>query len=137
MYNIQLYKKGNIEAIADAAEVFYKSQGSHDSRGNVKDAILGSQFIAVALEGDEIVGAAKVVGDGVRFSTIVDLVVDNDYRGKGIGTEIIQTLAKACNTFHINLYTDPNDPGLTNFYKKAGFELVEGVQDFEWPKKNV
>jgi len=134
MHNIKLYTKEDIQTIADKAELFYISQGSHDSRGNIKNAILGAQIISLAFIGDDIVGAAKVVGDGVRFSTIVDLVVGKQYRGQGVGTDLVQSLAKSCDTFHVNLYTDPNDPGLTDFYKKAGFELVEGVYDFEWPK---
>jgi len=66
---------------------------------------------------------------------IVDLIVSKEYRGQGIGTEIVQTLAKSSDASHINLYSDPKDTGLMEFYKKAGFEFVEGQFAFKWPGK--
>lgn len=133
---VKMLKGKDIEQIVDEAEAFYRDCGYEDGWGAIRKAILGSEMVALAYDGGRVIGAGKMIGDGSRFSVIVDLVVDKEYRAKGIGTEIVQTLAKASTASHINLYSDPKDPGLMDFYRKAGFEYIEGQFAFKWSRNS-
>lgn len=129
---VKIFRKDEIPDIADQAVVFYKRFFDFE---NIKTAFLNSQSFAIAYDSDKIIGIARTIGDGARFTLIVGLVVDPEYRRKGVGTKLIQLLAKNAGTFHINLTTDPNDEGLEDFYEKAGFKLSEGELVFEWLQK--
>lgn len=47
---------------------------------------------AVALDGERAIGMGRVVGDGVLYFYIQDVVVDPDYQGRGIGQRIVEAL---------------------------------------------
>jgi ribosomal protein S18 acetylase RimI-like enzyme len=98
--------------------------------------IPASQLFALAYIKGEFAGFGRTVGDGVRFSYIVDLNVRKRYQHQGIGTKLVQTLAKNSNSIFVELTNDPQFPWLEDFYKKAGFKLSEGEHVFEWPQKN-
>lgn len=51
-----------------------------------------SLFGAVAVEGDRVIGMGRVVGDGVLYFYIQDVVVDPAYQGRGIGQMIVEAL---------------------------------------------
>lgn len=131
---VQYYKMAEIRKIAVQVADFYRQNNFTDEFGNIEQMILNSQGLAVAYSSDKIVAAGRIVGDAIRFAYIVDLVVNDSHQKRGIGTRVVQILAKNAKTFWIELTTDPNDPGLVDFYKKAGFELSKGEHVFEWPK---
>lgn len=100
-----------------------------------KKIIEGSRTIGIAFSGKEVIGFGRIVGDGVRFSYIVDLNVLDLHRNKGIGTELVQKLAESAKTRFVELTTDPNIDWLKEFYQKAGFKLSEGEYVFEWTQE--
>lgn len=120
----------NLDQLAWAASDFGYGDIDH-----CKEIIRGSQVVGVVFSGDVVIGFGRIVGDGVRFSYIVDLNVSKSHRNKGIGTKLVQKLAESVQTKHIDLTTDPNIPWLKDFYLKAGFELSENEHVFGWLKK--
>lgn len=128
---IKLFKNEEIKDVLEPAQEFCK-RVMYSADDKIFESLINSVSLALAYEGDKIVGIGRTVGDGNRFTYIVDLVVKKEYRGKGIGKALVQILAKNANTKFIELTTDPNDPGLEKFYKKAGFKLSEGEKVFEW-----
>jgi len=128
---IKLYQNKEIENVIKIAQAFCKKV-LYSADDKIFDALINSVSLALAYEGNKIVGIGRTVGDNHRFTYIVDLVVSPKHRKKGIGTALLQTLAKNSKTKFIELTTDPNDPGLEEFYKKAGFILSEGERVFEW-----
>ncbi|NNM59597.1 MAG: GNAT family N-acetyltransferase [Legionellales bacterium] len=74
----------------------------------------------VALEGEKLVGFARVLTDGNAFASLWDVVVDENYRSRGIGTSLMQTVFSCENFKNINtfiLFTDTAKP----LYQKFGF----------------
>ena len=56
-----------------------------------------------------------------KVAHIEDIVIDKEYRGKGIGTMLMQhliTIAKNNDCYKVNLYCDDN---VKHFYLKKGF----------------
>lgn len=46
----------------------------------------------VALDGNEVVGMGRLVGDGEMYFYIQDVAVDPAYQGRGIGQKIVEAL---------------------------------------------
>jgi aralkylamine N-acetyltransferase len=113
----------------------YSLAGGYGDKKNIKRMISNSRVIGLAYHNKNIAGVGRVIGDGLRFSYIVDLFVLEKYRGLGIGKKLVQELAKSTKANFITLTNDPRDPGLKDFYAKAGFKESKGESVFEWLDK--
>ena len=58
----------------------------------VAEAFGQSTFIRAAFEQDKLVGFGRTVDDGRYYGLIVDLVVDPDHQGQGVGTRLLREL---------------------------------------------
>ena len=132
---IKLYKKDEIKSVLNIAQDFCR-EVLYSADDRISEALSNSVSLVLAYEDNKVIGIGRTIGDGHRFTNIVDLVVKKDHRGNGVGTALVQILAKNAGTRIVNLTTDPNDPGLEEFYKKAGFVLSEGEKVFEWESNN-
>lgn len=70
------------------------------------------------------VGMGRIVGDGALNLEIVDVAVDPDHQGKGLGRSIMEKIvawldAYACEGAYVTLMAD-----VPELYKKFGFESV-------------
>lgn len=86
---------------------------------------LPASLFAVHMQNDkgEVIGMGRVVGDGVLNLDIVDVAVDPDYQGKGLGRKIMAALMtfideSAEDGAYVTLMADEPE-----FYKKLGFKL--------------
>lgn len=55
-------------------------------------ALINSLFGVSAFSGGQLIGMARIIGDGVINAYIQDVVIAPDYRGQGIGKAVMQTL---------------------------------------------
>nr|WP_275692646.1 GNAT family N-acetyltransferase [Rheinheimera hassiensis] len=83
----------------------------------------------VRLDG-QLIGMARVVGDGFMYFYIQDVIVAPDYRGKGIGhaimTRVEAYLAKAYTTgATVGLLAAK---GKEPFYRRYGFIERDGIE---------
>ena len=70
-----------------------------------------------AYRGDEIVGNARLLSDGVCNAYIVDVWTRSDLRRQGIGRAMMERLLDTCEGQHVYLFTDDMEP----FYESLGF----------------
>ena len=49
-----------------------------------------------AWDGTRLVGALRLLSDGYEWSVVTDIIVDPEYRRRGIGRELMQRAAEAC-----------------------------------------
>jgi predicted GNAT family acetyltransferase len=76
-----------------------------------------SQHVAIARDGDRVVGMARLLSDGVCNAYLVDVWTLSSHRNQGIASEMIRTLAARVPGQHIGLQTyDAQD-----FYSTLGF----------------
>ena len=96
------------------------------SRRQAKAGLKNSVYALSAKIGNKTVGMARIVGDGGYVMLIVDVVVLPEYRGAGIGTEMMKNVME----FIHNSVKDGEGvmaqlmsaKGRENFYKRFGFK---------------
>ncbi len=76
-----------------------------------------------AWDGERLVGFARAISDGEHRAYIEDVVVDPEYRGRGIGERIVAALVQAIGRVHIvSLFCEPER---VEFYGRNGFRASE------------
>lgn len=84
----------------------------------LKKAIKQSMYTAIAYRDEKIIGAARMISDGV-YSLIVDLAVQPNFKRQGVGLSLMQELLK--NTTGQFVYLNSTYEA-EDFYKKLGFK---------------
>jgi len=72
-----------------------------------------------AFDGDEIVGNARILSDGVCNAYVVDVWTRTDHRRRGIAREVMRMLLMSVPGQHVYLATDDAQP----VYAACGFRL--------------
>jgi len=133
----KLVKEWSIDQIVE----LYKAGGwwkDHYHSSGISIMITGSFafFVAVDKNTGNAVGMGRAISDGVSDAYIQDIVVLKDYRGKGIGKEIVQNLLNYClekNLVWIGLVAEP---GTREFYSPLGFKKLPGEPLVYQPKQD-
>jgi GNAT superfamily N-acetyltransferase len=92
---------------------------SHHAEVMVTHAYL----IVTAWHDDEIVGTLTVLGDGLNYATIDDVVVHPDHRGQGIGRHLVCLAVERVGHLVPHLEAVP---GTRPFYESLGFVVNHG-----------
>ena len=88
-------------------------------------AFLFSSNVISCWHDDKLVGIIRSMDDGYWSANIDCLVVHKDYRGKGIGSKLLEVLLDQIKQIkYINVA--PDNRKQIKFYKKAGFSLIKG-----------
>src|SRR5262249_28331480 len=77
------------------------------------------RWVVTAWAGDQLIGFARAISDGVRNGYISTVVVDAEYRGRGVGRQLVERLTAGRERVRWVLHTRPETKG---FYAKLGFE---------------
>lgn len=98
----------------------------HFDWSSVGDALAGSRHGVVAIDDDGPVGVGRLVGDGVRYWYVQDVMVRPDEAGEGIATEIVERLlawvrSHAPAEAVVGLFASPEAVGV---YESLGFEAA-------------
>lgn len=80
-----------------------------------------SWYCVFAYDGDQVVGAGRVVTDGWLHAIIYDVMVLPTYQRQGIGREIMQRLLKQCLDAQIGTIQLFCARGKIAFYEQLGF----------------
>ena len=97
------------------------------SKEQAERGLANSLYDVVAIEGGNIIGMGRMVGDGL-YNLIVDVVVCPEYQKRGIGTGLMKRLTK-----YAKECTPPGgrtslqliaEKGKEPFYEKMGFKKI-------------
>jgi ribosomal protein S18 acetylase RimI-like enzyme len=77
-----------------------------------------SQHVAIARDGNHVVGTARLLSDGVCNAYLVDVWTSSPYRRQGIATAMMRGLIERVPGQHIGLQTS----GAQAFYDSLGFQ---------------
>ena len=76
-----------------------------------------SQHVAIARDGDRVVGMARLLSDGVCNAYLIDVWTASSHRRQGIAPAMVRFLAEQVPGQHIGLQTDD----ARRFYASLGF----------------
>jgi ribosomal protein S18 acetylase RimI-like enzyme len=76
-----------------------------------------SQHVAVARDGDRVVGMARLLSDGVCNAYLLDVWTMSAYRRQGIGSAMVRRLMERVPGQHVGLQTDDAQ----SFYASLGY----------------
>jgi len=85
---------------------------------------INSTFVISAWDNERLVGAVRVLSDKVIRFVIYDMMVDPEYRNKGIGKELIK---KCIEHFPNTEWLIQTEKHISGFYEKIGFKAYNGV----------
>ena len=87
-------------------------------------SLRGSVAVVGAWDGEALIGFARAVGDGVYRALVEDVVVDEAWRGRGVGRGLVERLlARLASVEDVRLATGPET---APFYEGFGFALDAG-----------
>lgn len=86
--------------------------------------IKGSFCFYVAESNREIVGIGRAISDGVSDAYIQDVTVEQNVRGKGIGTELIRSIVADLRRHGIDWIGLIAECGSHRFYEKLGLTAM-------------
>ncbi len=87
-------------------------------------AAINSTLFLVAYSGDEIVGTVWGTFDG-RRGYVVHLAVCRDYRGRGIGTRLMEKLEerfRAIGCQKVHLFVEEHNRAVAELYRQLGWQ---------------
>lgn len=90
------------------------------SRAIVEKTMEGSLCFGLYKEGEQI-GFARVVSDGAIFSWLLDVVIDDAYRGQGLGQWLLGCLLEHPDVKETRMGLATKDAH--SFYEKFGFQI--------------
>ena len=111
--------------------LLYKEAGwwesSYDSQPEfLNDIVKDSALFVGAFLGKKLIGMGRALSDLASDAYIQDVTVLKEFRGKGIGKKIIQTLIEKLKENNVDWIGLIAQPGTSSFYKELGFELLKG-----------
>jgi GNAT superfamily N-acetyltransferase len=81
----------------------------------------GSEWYVVRDGAGSLLGIGRFITDYVRYAFIVDVIVNKDYQGHGIGTAIMNEILDTCRTLKIDSVNLWPSQGNASFYERFGF----------------
>lgn len=95
------------------------------SERQMQIGIEGSEYIIAAMDGEKVIGAARLISDGACYGIIADVIVRPEYRGAGIGKHMVESIIEYVKTrldegetYGLNLMAAK---GRETFYEQLGF----------------
>lgn len=87
-----------------------------------RENISAGQFV-VAKENGAVIGCIRIKELSAGTSELASLVVDENYRGNGIGKKLVGEMLKQYQKRPVYLLCDLKNAG---FYEKCGFKIIDG-----------
>lgn len=87
-----------------------------------------SEWFSVRNEKDELLGIGRFITDYSRYAFVVDVIVDEPHRAKGVGTAIMKAIIEECKRLDIDSINLWPSEGKVSFYEKFGFYAMPGSQ---------
>jgi len=98
----------------------FRQAGWHDktAKARIESMLQNSDIVVTAWDDELMVGFARCTTDYTFNGQINNVVVDEEYRGQGIGKGLIERILESSDKV---TYILRADPGNIDFYKELGF----------------
>ena len=128
---VEIVRTADIEQLKNLyKEAGWWNEDDDADPGLINKIIQGSFCFAVASIHDRLIGMGRAISDGVCDSYIQDVVVLQEFRGRGIGALIMEELVKYLKSKNINWISLISEPDAVLFYHRHGFSQMAGHVPF-------
>ena len=104
---------------------FFEGWGNPPSAGKRIKILQNSDFVILAYDGEKLAGFINAISDKTLCAYIPLLEVLPEFRGQGIGRELVKRMIEALKEMYmIDLCCDEK---LENFYGKLGMKKISGM----------
>lgn len=123
---IRNYRPADYPSIKQNLESADMFDNVWDSQENV-DSLVAEEptNVLVAEQDNNVVGSLFIDQFGAEVAFIYRVVVNQEYRGRGIATSLLKTARDALasrGVKEVALFVDADNEGLQDFYSKQGFK---------------
>ncbi|MHB1153302.1 MAG: GNAT family N-acetyltransferase [Eubacteriales bacterium] len=110
-----------------------RSVGWNGMEDSYNNPLMTSYYHIACYDGDRLIGYVDTVSNRVTDAYIQDLMVDPEYKGQGIGTELMRCIIARLKERKIYMISVLYEETLISFYKRFGFTqmLCGQMQTFE------
>lgn len=116
------------ESYLSQIKVLYEESGWSAYLGDdekLKNAIKNSLLTLAYMDGGELIGFVRCVGDAEHVVLVQDLIVKKDYRRKGLAKKLMkEVFEKYKDVRWIQVNTDGEDEVANAFYKAIGMKDI-------------
>jgi GNAT superfamily N-acetyltransferase len=117
----------------DAVKELYESHWWWAGRSldDIERALEGSDaYVGIhGADDGELLGSARVVTDYVYTAWVMDVIVRDDYRGEGVGREVMAAVCDHPDLASVNELILTCREGVAPFYERCGFEVHEMIDE--------
>ncbi len=124
---IKFLRDPTVEQIKQITDLYRKAGWWDDENDNperVAGIVDGSHGFCVGMINDTIVAMGRAISDGISDAYIQDVTVDENQRGQGIGTKIVEMLVHRLENDGLGWIGLIAERGTTRFYKPMGFKKM-------------
>ena len=89
-------------------------------------ALGNCETVITAWDKERLVGLINAMDDGELTAYVHYLLIDPDYQGKGIGTQLLAQVKEKYKDY-LCIALSAENPPLVNYYENLGFEKAEGA----------
>lgn len=117
------YKEFGTERMGEVMKIYERAGWSAylNDHGKLVRAFENSLYILGAFEDAKLVGFIRCVGDGEHILYVQDLIVDVEFKRRGIGKALLQkAMEKYEDVRMFTLITDAGDEHANAFYQTVG-----------------
>lgn len=101
------------------------SVGWESNEGKYDKALENTYAQFSVKKDNKLIAFARIVSDGVLYAFVVDLMVHPDFQDHGLGTNLLQRIVRELKNDGVKYVQVTFDPGLEQFYRESGFEIIE------------
>jgi GNAT superfamily N-acetyltransferase len=87
----------------------------------LRDSLRKSWYVISSYHDTTLIGAGRLIADGVLYAVVFDMIVTPDWQGRGVGSEILKRLLDRCNVAGIRDILLFAARGTEGFYGRHGF----------------
>ena len=98
--------------------------GEGDDSSKINLALKNSRIAFGAFDGEKMVGFFRAISDGVSDAYLLDLVVDPQYRRRGIASTLVKNVVDSLKAEKIEWIVCISTPGAEGIYKKFGLPML-------------
>ncbi len=91
-------------------------------------ALAGSALLAVARDGGDLVGLARVISDGHSICYLQDVLVDPRHQRTGLGRSLVEFVLEPYAHVRQKVLLTDTEPGQKAFYEALGYRQA-GIDD--------